>query len=647
MWVFYFNRIAMFRLLFLSLSFLVFCTPIYLFPQDVPFSKGVNLTGWFQAGSARQIHFAKYTKEDLEQIKSLGCDAIRLPINLHFMTDGAPNYSIDPLFFNFLDQVVDWAEELEIHLILDNHTFSPSADTDPNIGPILEKVWVQMAEHYKDRSNFLYYEVLNEPHGISDLDWNNIQQKVIEAIRTVDTKHTIVIGPANWNSFHNLDDMPVYEDDNLIYTFHFYDPFIFTHQGASWTSPSMEPLGNVPFPYQADQMPAFPQSLAGTWIQFAFAAYALEGHVSRVKELIDIAAQFKESRNVPVYCGEFGVHIPKSDNAQRVFWYETVRKYLEEKNIPWTIWDYHGGFGLYEGGSNGLFNHDLNVPLLEALGMNIPDQTPYIPSPDSTGFVIYDDAIGKFINESSYGEGTIDFYATDGPALGEFCISWTGAARYNVIGFEFRPVKDLSYLVTEGYGLDLRVRGNRPAGAFDIRFMDTKISETDRPWRMRTVVDENDVDWDGEWHHLHIPLSEFEEHGAWDNAWYPPEGKFDWAAIDRLEIVTENHPLENNKLWVDQIVVDLDTSGTTNIAYSHEKYRFSVFPNPVTETIHLQTDFPQPAKYELLDGLGRVVKTGTFVQKKALDLSTLPSSYYIMRISNGNELLDLRKIFKY
>ena len=48
---------------------------------------------------------------------------VRLPINLHAMTSGPPDYRIDPLLYDFLDQIADWADELELHLILDNHTF--------------------------------------------------------------------------------------------------------------------------------------------------------------------------------------------------------------------------------------------------------------------------------------------------------------------------------------------------------------------------------------------------------------------------------------------------------------------------------------------------------------------------------------------
>ena len=58
----------------------------------MPFTKGVNLTNWFQVNEVEQIHINKYTKKDFEQLKSLGCDVIRLPI--HFQDSPFSNLSI-------------------------------------------------------------------------------------------------------------------------------------------------------------------------------------------------------------------------------------------------------------------------------------------------------------------------------------------------------------------------------------------------------------------------------------------------------------------------------------------------------------------------------------------------------------------------
>lgn len=539
----------------LLLALFLFVVSQSLCAQATPFNRGVNLSNWFQAGSAQEIQFNRYTQRDFEQIRNLGADVVRLPINLHYMTSGAPDYTLDPLFLEFLDQVVDWSEALGMHLILDNHTFDPSESTDPNVGVVLEKVWLQMAQHYKDRSGLIYYEIMNEPHGISDEDWNAIQQDVVAAIRTVDDQHTLIVGGAGWNSFHNLSEMPVYEDDNLIYTFHFYDPFLFSHQGASWVDPSMVPLAAVPFPYRAEDMPPMPPSFEGSWLANAYDRYPDEGTVANVRELLDIAIQFRAERNVPIFLGELGVLMNNSDPDDRVHWHRVVREYLDENAVSWTLWDYHGGFGVFERGSAGQFDHDLNLPLLEALGFNLPPQTAPVVNPDSVGFKVYSDQIEDSISNASNTSGTLDFYSADRPWGGKRSIYWTDASRYNQIGFNFQPDRDLAFLQSQDYALDFMVRGDSPGVRLNIRFLDSDNGEEgDRRWRMGVHIDDQDVDWDNSWQRVHIPFSEFEEQGAWDDGnWYPAQGDFNWAAVDRLEIVTDDTDLHGVKLWFDNI----------------------------------------------------------------------------------------------
>lgn len=552
---------------------------------QVPFQKGVNLTNWFQSTSPNQIQFSKFTKKDFENIKSLGCDVIRLPINLHAMTDGAPNYTLDPLFVNFLDQVVDWAEELEMHLIIDNHTFDPVVETDPAIEDVLVKIWPQVAAQYSNRSEHIYYEVLNEPHGISNEAWGAIQQKVIDAIRSEDVEHYIIVGGTNYNSYTTLADLPVYDDDKIIYTFHFYDPFIFTHQGASWGEPSMANLTGVPFPYKASAMPHIPNDLKGTWVEGALNNYANDGTIAKVKQLLDIAIDFKTTHEVPVFCGEFGVYMPNSDNSERVVWYEIVRSYLEEHDIAWTIWDYKQEFGIFNKNSNELFDYDLNVPLLKALGFNVPPQMEYEERPLTSGFVLYDDFMGEGIQASSHiTNGSLDYYNANGPKEGQYNIYWTGADQYDAIGFSFRPVVDLSLMPQNDYVLSFWVRGNLPGTSFDIRFVDTKTSATDRPWRMGLTIDEAMVPWDGEWHQISIPLGDLEEKGAWDDEWFEPEGKFDWSAIDQFEIVAEHGSMEDVMLYFDDIRISGEEieipDPITGLGKKENHSVFYLYPNP-------------------------------------------------------------------
>lgn len=406
--------------------------------------------------------------------------------------------------------------------------------------------------------------------------------------------------------------MPVYSDNNLIYTFHFYDPFMFTHQGATWTS-YMQDLANVPFPYDAARMPSTPASAKGTWVESSLNNYKNDGTVAAVKQLIDVAVNFKTSRNVNVFCGEFGVYIPNSPHTDRVYWYDVVRKYLEEKGIPWTSWDYQGGFGLFEKGSSEMFDYDLDVDILKSLGFNVPSQSTFAITPETKPVDIYTDYIAPSVLESgNVGNGTIDYYSANSEA-GKYAIYWTGSAQYAGPGFNFKPDKDLSLLVANNYEMDFWVKGDTPGTKFQIRFLDTKTTAAgDHPWRICYDIDQTKVTWDGAWHHLRIPLKSFTETGAWDNnTWYNAQGKFDWKAVDRFEIISEFGALGTTKIWFDEIKIN----GTpiTFVSENPESngFKAKAYPNPFSGGTTIEYLLPKAGSVEIsfFDLNGRKLQT--------------------------------------
>ena len=575
-----------------------------------PFHKGVNLSNWFQKSSMQEVHFSRYTYADFVDIQSLGVDVIRLPINLHGMSSGEPDYIVDPILLDFLDQIIDWSETLGLHLILDNHSFSPTGETTPAVNAPLSAIWPQLAEHFIDRDSTLYFEILNEPYGISGFVWDTIQQNVVSLIRQIDPNRTLIVGPTSWNSYNNLADMMNYSDDNLIYTFHFYDPFIFTHQGASWTDPSMAPLAGVPFPYGASPMPGVPPELQNTWIQDNMLSYPSQGNVAYLRGLMDIAAAFRDTRNVAIYCGEFGVYIPNAINGQRVVWYNEVTRYLDSLDISWTMWDYHGGFGLYEAGGYDLFDHDLNIPLVEAMGFTPPIQTEYVFQPDSTAFYVYDDGLGKNMVTDNSSTGIIELYNSENSHSGTYSLYWTDANQYERIGFNFRPDKDLSVLLAQDYYLTFWTRALGSAISFDLRFLDSKTAiPEDHPWRMGITLSATDINWDGNWHYIQLPLSDLAEKGSWDGDWFEPMGLFDWSAVDKLEITSEHGAFDGAELWFDDIrIVDQQTADIDSDAPKPHSFLVSPnYPNPFNPETTISYYLPEAAlvTIRLFDILGR------------------------------------------
>jgi endoglucanase len=527
-----------------------------------PFTKGVNFSGWFESFSAQSIPFTKYAKEDFANVKSLGADVIRLPIRMHSMTIGKPPFTLDPLLLQFLDTAIGWAEKYQLYIIVDNHSFDPVEHTADNIDTILVPVWAQIAQRYKDRGKYIIYEILNEPHGISDERWGEIQRQVIEAIRKIDKKHAIIVGGTNFNALDKLSALPKYSDQNLIYTFHFYDPFLFTHQGASWGDPPvLTNLAQVPFPADRKRVPKIPADLKGTWIESSLrSGYFKDATPIKLYETLDKAVAFSKERNVPVFCGEFGVYMIQSPAADRVVWYKTVADALDRRNIARTSWDYYGGFGLFNKKSGGDFYADLNAEVALAMGFTPPPQRtqPHPLAALTNGVTLYDDYPNRNYPVEYWGkDGGLGLYDTKA-AKGQFAIKWTMADRYDLFYFIFEHGKDLSALVKTGK-LEFMARAEKPV-RFDVRFKNTETASS-VPWRMRYTIDETLLPPDGKWHSISIPFNEMREHGAWVDAkqkWLEPQGKFSWENIERLEFVSEYENMKNQTIWFDSVKITVE-----------------------------------------------------------------------------------------
>ena len=517
---------------------------------STPFFRGVNFTQWFETSSARSIVFTTYTEQDFINVKSMGADVVRLPIRMHDMTSGAPDYKFDPLFFQLLDQVVDWAEKHELYLIIDNHTFDPVAHVKPSIEQALIPVWKQIAERYKNRTPYIIYEIFNEPHGISARVWGEIQGRVVKAIREIDPDRYIIVGGVGYNSIDELFNIPKYEFNNLIYTFHFYDPYLFTHQGETWGSPpNLRNLRDLPFPGDIRPMPPVPPDLRGTWVEANLRHnYRRDASVPALTRQMNKAVRFANDRGVPVFCGEFGVIMTNTKQEDRVRWYEAVTKLLDERGISRTSWDYYGAIGLFNTEGGGCFESDLNVEVVKALGFNPPPQRP--AEKIRSSITIFDHYASPLVRVTNW-NCNIDLYYPEGE---KFLLNWNNAGQYGDLSFHFRRSIDWEYLASQGYALVLTVKSDKPVN-FGVRFTNHEIGGN-IPWRAFSDIN---LVGDGKWLTLRLPLQQFTDQGAWLNSvqeWRPSEGKFVWEKVSSLSIVAEYGDIRGVNILFGNIKID-------------------------------------------------------------------------------------------
>lgn len=513
---------------------------------DLPFSKGVNFSAWFEKTSADQIDMTYYTEQDFIDVKDMGVDVVRVPIRFHDMTDGTEAQNLDPDFLKKLDVIVGFAEKHELYLILDNHSWSPVIGTSDDVGEILIPVWRQIAERYKGRDDYLIYEIQNEPHEIDQALWSSIQGDVIEEIKGIDPDCRILVTGTDFSSINGMRALPKYDYSNIIYSFHFYDPYLFTHQGQSWAEPPMLELKNVPFPADAHEMPELPDSLKDTWLKGQYDDYKKVATVSALEDSLDRAVEFANENNVPVFCGEFGVYTRNSMHEDRVRWYQIVSELLRVRNITYTCWDYYGGFGLF-GGGRGDVDYDLDTDIAEALGFDPPEQKDR--ESVASAFDIYNNGpVKKYVKITAV-NCAADYYFGSNP----YALEWTDVARYGNISVSFKQDIDFSSLLADGYCITMRVKTDSDV-KFNVRLLDGDGNGR-IPWRMDKEVTLSAGD---EWQTVSIGLSDMQEAGAWlsgTNEFLSPRGEFRWDDIVAIQFVAENEALTDREILFSAISV--------------------------------------------------------------------------------------------
>jgi aryl-phospho-beta-D-glucosidase BglC (GH1 family) len=251
-----------------------------------------------------------------EDFKAAGFNFVRIPVQWDQHTGTAAPYTIDPSWLNRVEQVVDWSLKHGLITFINSHHDRWILE-DPNY-TTQEKdrfvaIWTQVAEHFKDKSDSLFFEIANEPTTLSITQVNTLNSLVIPVIRATNPTRIIIYSGNSYTGVSHMKAAAIPNDDYIMATFHSYDPWPFAGEGV------------------------------GTW--------GTTSEINAVKVRMADAASWSSSNNIPVILGEFGT-VGKCDATSRMKWFYTYLEEARRKNIAPAVWTDFGDFGVYYINSN-------------------------------------------------------------------------------------------------------------------------------------------------------------------------------------------------------------------------------------------------------------------------------------------------------
>jgi len=314
---------------------------------------GINASEWFaqKPGRYSAAKTNSYTDDaDIALMAQIGFDSVRLSIDAAPLEQGLFEHD-ETNFVGRLDHAVDQMLARGMAVQIDIHPESDYKKKVSTTGDGAERflmLWRKLATHYADRNpDLVFYEIMNEPEEREAYRWAGVQARAASAIRSVAPKNTIIATGPNWSSIADLLTQEPLPDGNVIYTFHFYEPHEFTHQGAGWGAAYWIYTHDIPYPPTQESLQKSLAQVPDAPNRYAFEHYWLDHwDAHRIKLQIDAAAAWGKQHNVPLLCNEFGVYREKAPKDSRMQWIHDVRSALENDDIGWTMWDYRGGFGV-------------------------------------------------------------------------------------------------------------------------------------------------------------------------------------------------------------------------------------------------------------------------------------------------------------
>lgn len=323
------------------------------------FEHGIGIGGWLTNYKRFQVlpvekrmdltigdleHFQSYiTEKDVQYISTLGVDHIRLGFD-QIVVEESP-YVYREWIVNTLVNFVLWCKKYGLNVVLNLHkAVGNYCDIDEDKKLLDDEelqerfiaLWMKLEEVFADYPD-VAFEILNEVTNVDPDKWNNLAEKTLCEIRKQNKTRKIIIGSIEWNHVSRLADLRVYDDENVIYTFHMYEPEEFTHQRGVLRSSTLYYNRNMEYPGDVEKYRDYKKVV---WdVEDAYLEYE-RIDAGFVNQFLQPALDFKKKNPGKIlWCGEFGTirHIPI---RYRENYMRDVIRFCKKNDIPYCVWNY-------------------------------------------------------------------------------------------------------------------------------------------------------------------------------------------------------------------------------------------------------------------------------------------------------------------
>ena len=289
----------------------------------LPVGKCINISNTLEA-PREGAWGSVVSDDDLAIIKAAGFRTIRVPVRWSAHAEEIAPYTIDPAFLARVHHVVGRATASGLNVILNVHDFD-GLDSAPEANAVrFAALWRQIAASFADAPGNVWFELDNEPHDkFTNANLLAVFEPALAAIRQTNKTRPVLIGGEGWSGINSLATLPMPNDPDVVPTFHYYDPFAFTHQGATWVGPHAPPMGRA-YGSAADKA-------------------LLDQDLQKAKDYM------VRTGRVPVL-GEFGAQDdPRVPLEQRIRYYRAISAAFASIGIQSCAWGYRSGFRLRAG----------------------------------------------------------------------------------------------------------------------------------------------------------------------------------------------------------------------------------------------------------------------------------------------------------